>query len=146
VDWASKKGWYLPLTTTEPFVGERIIYPAQTTRGRILFTTAAVNSADPCESTGTGRVFQLDAAKGGMLNYSILDTNGDGRIDSADSRVAGIAIGTGIPNLVAVVAGLAGADDNMYIIDSSGNFIRLPTKGDGSGNNVYQRIMWRQIQ
>lgn len=146
VDWASRKGWYLPLSTTEPFVGERIIYPAQTTRGRILFTTAAVNSTDPCESTGTGRVFQLDAAKGGMLNYSILDTNGDGRIDSADSRVAGIAIGTGIPNLVAVVAGLAGADDNMYIIDSSGNFIRLPTKGDGSGTNVYQRIMWRQIQ
>ncbi|MCI8209113.1 pilus assembly protein [Pseudomonas sp. S25] len=146
VDWASKRGWYLLLNTTEPFVGERVIYPAQTTRGRILFTTAAVNSADPCESTGTGRVFQLDAAKGGMLNYSILDTNGDGKIDSADSRVAGIAIGTGIPNLVAVVAGLAGADDNMYIIDSSGNFIRLPTKGDGSGNNVYQRIMWRQIQ
>ncbi|WP_122662921.1 pilus assembly protein [Pseudomonas viridiflava] len=146
VDWASKRGWYLLLNTTEPFVGERVIYPAQTTRGRILFTTAAVNSADPCESTGTGRVFQLDAAKGGMLNYAILDTNGDGKIDSADSRVAGIAIGTGIPNLVAVVAGLAGADDNMYIIDSSGNFIRLPTKGDGSGNNVYQRIMWRQIQ
>lgn len=146
VDWASKKGWYLPLTTTEPFVGERIIYPAQTTRGRILFSTAAVNSADPCESTGTGRPFQLDAAKGGMLNYAIYDTNGDGKIDSADARVSGIAIGTGIPNLVAVVAGLAGADDNMYIIDSSGNFIRLPTKGDGSGNNVYQRIMWRQIQ
>lgn len=146
VDWASKKGWYLPLSTAEPYIGERVIYPAQTTRGRILFTTAAVNSADPCESTGTGRVFQLDAAKGGMLNYSILDTNGDGKIDSADARVAGIAIGTGIPNLVAVVAGLAGADDNMYVIDSSGNFTRISVKGDGSGNNVYQRIMWRQIQ
>ncbi|MCQ3001379.1 PilC/PilY family type IV pilus protein [Pseudomonas syringae] len=146
VDWASKRGWYLLLNTTEPFVGERIIYPAQTNRGRILFTTAAVNSADPCESTGTGQPFQVDAAKGGMLNYAIYDTNGDGKIDSADARASGIAIGTGIPSIVAVVAGLAGADDNIYIIDSSGNLIRIPTKGDGSGNNVYRRIMWRQIQ
>lgn len=146
VDWASKRGWYLLLNTTEPFVGERIIYPVLTVRDRIEFTTAAVNSADPCESTGTGRSFQLDAAKGGMLNYAIYDTNGDGKIDSADARASGIAIGTGIPSVVAVVAGLAGADDNIYIIDSSGNLIRIPTKGDGSGNNVYQRIMWRQIQ
>ncbi|MCQ2995917.1 PilC/PilY family type IV pilus protein [Pseudomonas syringae] len=142
VDWASKKGWYLPLSTTEPFIGERIIYPAQTTRDRILFTTAAVNSADPCESTGTGRVFQLNAAKGGMLNYQVFDTNGDGKIDAADVRVAGIAIGTGIPNLVAIVAGLAGANDRMYVIDTSGNgnFFDLPP------GNIYQRIMWRQIQ
>lgn len=151
VDWASKKGWYLALTTTEPFVGERIIYPAQTTRGRILFTTAAVNSADPCESTGTGRLFILDAAKGGMLNYAVLDTNGDGRIDASDARVSGMSFGAGIPSLVGLVSG--SANDVAYVVSSGGSgsggsggppdSIDL---GNGSGGNVYQRIMWRQIQ
>jgi type IV pilus assembly protein PilY1 len=145
VDWGIKKGWYLPLNTAEPFVGERLIYQAQTTRGRIIFTTAAVNSNDPCESTGTGRLFELDAAKGGMLNYQVLDTNGDGRIDSGDIRVSGIAVGTGIPNLAAIVSGADGADDNKYLIDSSGGTAtRLQEKGNSG--NTYQRIMWRQIQ
>lgn len=144
VDWASKKGWYLALATAAPFVGERIIYPAQTTRGRILFTTAAVNSADPCESTGTGRLFILDAAKGGMLNYAVLDTNGDGRIDASDTRVSAIAFGTGIINLVAMFAGNSGDPDKILLTSSNGDL--LPGSMAGAVGNVYQRIMWRQIQ
>lgn len=160
VDWTTKKGWYLQLNTVEPFIGERVIYAAQTARGRVLFTTAAVNSADPCESTGTGRVFQLDAAKGGMLNYQVLDTNGDGKIDSSDIRASGISIGTGIPNLAAYVAGVAGANDTMYVLDSAGNWTKIravsrsgpvnesdPILDPGAGpSNTSKRIMWRQIQ
>lgn len=145
VDWAVRKGWYMTLSTTDPYVGERIIYPAQTSRGRIIFTTAAVNSSDPCESTGTGRLFELDAAKGGMLNYQVLDTNGDGRIDSGDLRIGGVGVGTGIPNLAAIVAGTSGRDDTKYVIDSSGGpAASLQEKGGVA--NIYQRIMWRQIQ
>jgi len=135
----------LPLATTDPFLGERIIYPAQTSRGRIIFTTAAVNSSDPCESTGTGRLFELDAATGSMLTYPVLDTNGDGDITSSDIKVGGISIGTGIPNLASIVNGTNGANDNKYLLDSSGG---TPTKllEKGGTANVYQRIMWRQIQ
>ena len=145
VDWGTKKGWYLPLATTDPYLGERIIYPAQTSRGRIIFTTAAVNSSDPCESTGTGRLFELDAATGSMLTYPVLDTNADGDITSSDIKVGGIAIGTGIPNLASVVNGTNGANDNKYLLDSSGG---TPTKLLEKGGVVsgYQRIMWRQIQ
>lgn len=145
VDWASKKGWYLPLATSSPYLGERIIYPAQTSRGRIIFTTAAVSSGDPCESTGTGRIFELDAAKGGMLTYQVLDTNGDNDVSNSDSIVSGLAFNTGIPNLAAIVAGISPGNDNKYIIDSSGGGVtKLLEKGGTS--NVYQRIMWRQIQ
>jgi type IV pilus assembly protein PilY1 len=149
VDWTTKKGWYLQLNTSEPFIGERVIYPAQTARGRVLFTTAAVNSADPCESTGTGRVFQLDAAKGGMLNYQVLDTNGDGKIDSSDIRASAMSIGTGIPNLAAYVAGVGDANDTMYVMDSSGSWTKITVVGGGSNQTpggVHKRIMWRQIQ
>ncbi|MBX8556092.1 pilus assembly protein [Pseudomonas cichorii] len=145
VDWATRKGWYMPLATAAPYLGERIIYPAQTSRGRIIFTTASVNSTDPCESTGTGRLFELDAATGSMLNYQVLDTNGDNDITASDTLVAGLGIGTGIPVVASIVAGTNGANDNKYLIDSSGGTpVKLLEKGGSA--NVFQRIMWRQIQ
>jgi type IV pilus assembly protein PilY1 len=145
VDWSSKKGWYLPLATASPYLGERIIYPAQTSRGRIIFTTASVNSSDPCESTGTGRLFELDAAKGGMLNYQVLDTNGDNDISIADTLVSGLAVNTGIPTLASIISGTSGANDNKYLLDSSGGSpLKILEKGGTA--NTYQRIMWRQIQ
>ncbi|EKN45592.1 MULTISPECIES: pilus assembly protein [Pseudomonas syringae group] len=157
VDWASKKGWFLPLSTIEPYIGERIIYPAQTSRGRILFTTAAVNSSDPCESTGTGRLFELDAATGSMLNYQVLDTNGDLDVNELDTRVSGRAVGSGIPILASVLAGTVslGTDSNgnpkvpedrKILIDSSGNKIVFPEDSSSGARNAFQRIMWRQIQ
>jgi len=75
----------------------------------------------------------------------VLDTNGDADITSSDIRVSGISIGTGIPNLASIVNGTNGANDNKYLLDSSGG---APTKllEKGGTANVYQRIMWRQIQ
>ncbi|ELP95566.1 pilus assembly protein [Pseudomonas syringae] len=144
VDWSVKKGWYMPLSAVTPYLGERIIYPAQTSRGRIIFSTASVNSADPCESTGTGRVFELNAATGSMLNYQVLDTNGDNTINSSDLLVAGLGY-TGIPVVSAIVAGTGDGNEVKIVNNSTGNTPdRLKEKG-GSGN-VYQRIMWRQIQ
>ncbi|MCF5353226.1 pilus assembly protein, partial [Pseudomonas syringae] len=144
VDWSVKKGWYMPLSAVTPYLGERIIYPAQTSRGRIIFSTASVNSADPCESTGTGRVFELNAATGSMLNYQVLDTSGDNAINSSDLLVAGLGY-TGIPVVSAIVAGTGDGNEVKIVNNSTGNTPdRLKEKG-GSGN-VYQRIMWRQIQ
>lgn len=142
VDWAAKKGWYMPLSTTDPYLGERIIFSPQVIRGRIAFTTAAVNSTDPCESTGTGRLFELNAATGGMLNYRFLDTNGDYKVNDADVLMSGIAFGAGIPGAVSTVSSDSGFDTTIV------------TTGDGSNSSLYgvvpsstfQRIMWRQIQ
>lgn len=144
VDWNSKKGWYLPLSTGAPFLGERVLYPAQTTRGRLVFTTAAVYSTDPCESTGTGRLFELDPEKGKMLSYPVLDTNGDNLVDSNDQITSGVLFGAGVPNLAAIVSGESGTPDTKYVPDSSGNVTLLTEKGGDSTS--FRRIMWRQIQ
>lgn len=143
VDWATKKGWYLPLADASPYLGERIIYPAQTSRERIIFSTASVNSSDPCESTGTGRVFELNAATGSMLNYQVIDTNGDNVVNGFDLSVAGLAFGSGIP-VVSVVMGTGLADTTMeykVITGSDGN--KPSVLGEEGGS---RRIMWRQIQ
>lgn len=145
VDWTNKNGWYLPLASSGTYLGERIIYPAQTSRGRIIFTTAAVNSVDPCQATGIGRLFELDAATGAMLPYAVLDTSGDGIVDDInDVKVSGLAFGSGLPNLASIVSGTGTAADTKFVIDSSAKITTLKEKGGTTG--LYQRIMWRQIQ
>lgn len=152
VDYTTKRGWYMPLSTASPYLGERIIFPAQTSRSRIIFTTAAVNSTDPCESTGVGRLFELEANTGSMLTYPVLDTNGDGSIDTNDGLIAGRAFGSGIPVLSAILTGSGGTaanpqggkNDLKCVNTSSGDPYCFPEAGGIA--SVYQRIMWRQIQ
>ncbi|GAB7528834.1 PilC/PilY family type IV pilus protein [Pseudomonas sp. 3A(2025)] len=145
VDWATRKGWYLPLATAAPYLGERIIYPALTSRGRAIFTTAAVNSNDPCESTGTGRLFELNAATGSMLTYPVLDTTGDGVVNSSDGIISGKAYGGGIPVVNSVLAAEDPTKNDVKIVtDSSGN-INAESEAGGA-TSTFQRIMWRQIQ
>lgn len=147
VDYTNQRGWYLPLSTVDPYIGERIIYAAQTSRARIIFTTAAVNSTDPCESTGVGRLFELDANTGSMLTYPVLDTNGDGVINGSDPLVAGRAFSGGIPSLASILTGSGKTENNndkKYVIDTGTNIADLDEAGGTAG--VYQRIMWRQIQ
>jgi type IV pilus assembly protein PilY1 len=145
VDWAAKKGWYMLLATDDPFLGERIIYPAQTSRSRVIFTTAAASSLDPCASagTGTGRLFELDAAKGGMLSYQVLDTNGDSKITTTDIKVSAIAFLSGIPSNPTILTGSGSAPDRKFVVDSMSNLTGLTEAGGGGGA---QRLMWRQIQ
>jgi type IV pilus assembly protein PilY1 len=65
--------------------GERVINQASLVLGRIVFTTASVDTTDPCASFGTGKLVELDAFSGKMLNYAVLDTNSDGVVDSNDT-------------------------------------------------------------
>jgi type IV pilus assembly protein PilY1 len=146
VDYTSKFGWYLPLTYGTTLVGERVITQAYYTLGRILFTTAGVDTADPCSSQGFGRLVVLDALSGGMLTTAVLDTNGDNLVSSTDAVSSGRIYSSGIPTLTAVVkiAGDAGSADlvSLAVGLSDGTIDSQIMKGGGAGG----RIMWRQIQ
>lgn len=136
--YPAEKGWYLPLVYNNALTGERVINQASLVLGRIVFTTASVDTTDPCSSFGTGKLVELDAFSGKMLNYAVLDTNGDGVVDSNDSISSGVIFTGGIPTLNAIANG--GTD--KYVTDSSSATTRLKEKGGGGG----RRIMWRQIQ
>lgn len=160
VDYTTKSGWYLPLSYNNTLVGERVIYQAGYTRGRILFTTAGVDTTDPCASQGFGRLVELSALTGNMLTYAVIDTNGDGVVDSSDAISAGMIFGAGIPTLNGVVEDAAGNPDTKVVNSSSGSVTTLKEKGprnpaddpnpppdDGDGtSSPNRRIMWRQIQ
>ena len=144
VDYTTKKGWYLPLTYNNTLVGERVIYQAAYTLGRILFTTAGVDTTDPCASQGFGRLVEIDALSGAMLTYPVLDTNGDGLVDTNDIRSSGLVFATGIPSLNSIVDVSATKTQRKIVNDSSANVTVLTEAGSPSSGSG--RIMWRQIQ
>ncbi|EJL01917.1 type IV pilus-associated protein, putative [Pseudomonas fluorescens Q2-87] len=140
VTYPSKKGWYLPLVYNNALTGERVINPANLVLGRVVFTTAAVDTTDPCASFGTGKLIEVDAFNGKMLNYAVLDTNGDGTLNSSDALSSGVVFTGGIPTLSAIVN--ANGATNMIVNDSGGGITDLLEKSVGGS----RRIMWRQIQ
>jgi type IV pilus assembly protein PilY1 len=139
VTYPAEKGWYLPLVYNNVLTGERVINQASLVAGRIVFTTASVDTTDPCASFGTGKLVELDAFSGKMLNYAVLDSNGDGLVDIKDSISSGVVFTGGIPTLNAIVNNAS----RKIMNDSSGGISSLVEK-PGSGGS--RRIMWRQIQ
>ncbi|MEN5313927.1 pilus assembly protein [Pseudomonas koreensis] len=136
--YPGEKGWYLPLVYNNVLTGERVINQASLVLGRILFTTASVDTTDPCASFGTGKLVELDAFSGKMLNYAVLETNADGVVDSNDTISSGVVFTGGIPTLNAIVNGAT----RKIVNDSSGTVTTLVEKSGGGS----RRIMWRQIQ
>ncbi|WP_445180877.1 pilus assembly protein [Pseudomonas sp. McL0111] len=136
--YPAEKGWYLPLVYNSVLTGERVINQASLVLGRIVFTTASVDTTDPCSSFGTGKLVELDAFSGKMLNYAVLDTNADGLVDSNDTISSGVVFTGGIPTLNSIVNGGTG----KVVTDTSGAVTTLVEKGGGGS----RRIMWRQIQ
>lgn len=145
VDWNTQRGWYLPLIYNGVAQGERVIFPAQTTEGRVVFVTAVIDAEDPCVSSGSGRLVELDLLTGGMLNYEVLDTNRDGRIDDSDSIIAGININEGLPGLPVIIdRGDDKPTQTKAVLLSTGQTLFLDERARASG--LSRRIMWRQLQ
>ena len=146
VNWASQRGWFMELIYGGVAEGERVIYPAQTTEGRVVFVTAKIDANDPCESSGSGRLVELDLLTGGMLNYEVLDTNGDGRINDDDQMVAGVNIGGGLPGLPVIIdKGEAKSTQTKVILLSTGQNVFIDERASESPG-ISRRIMWRQLQ
>ncbi|MBN3967136.1 pilus assembly protein [Pseudomonas gregormendelii] len=140
VTYPAEKGWYLPLVYNTALTGERVINQAVLSLGRIFFTTASVDTTDPCASFGTGKLVVLDAFSGKMLNYAVLDTNNDGVVNSSDTITSGVVFAGGIATLNGIVNG-----GTMAVVSKSdGNSESFPLGGGSGGGS--RRIMWRQIQ
>ncbi|MBD1551059.1 pilus assembly protein [Pseudomonas typographi] len=135
VDYTTKKGWYLPLTYDNTLVGERVIFKATYSSGRIIFTTAGVDTTDPCASQGYGRVVILQAFTGQMFSTS--------QIQATSTANSGIVLSNGYAGGVAVLTG--DSADVLESNTSSGTLLNTAlTSGGAGGTN--RRIMWRQIQ
>jgi type IV pilus assembly protein PilY1 len=88
---SARRGWYIDF----PKTGQRLVYPLDLLSGRFAAadTISPANvSLDPCSNTtgGTGYFYIVDALTGSGPTEPILDTNGDGNVDSLDLVVSGL--------------------------------------------------------
>lgn len=79
-------GWRLDLDSS---AGEMVINTPLLRRGRIIYSTLIPNP-NQCGAKEYGWLMALKAKTGGGHNSPIMDTNGDGVIDSHDSNAAGV--------------------------------------------------------
>ncbi|MEB0288819.1 hypothetical protein QN355_20015, partial [Cryobacterium sp. 10S3] len=102
-------GFYMPLTVGGVNAGERVIYAALLRFGRVYFTTAILDTTDPCASAGAGNVIELDATSGKMLTFPILGNT---------AVAAGLHFVTGIPVITSIVS--TSATNQRVIIQGVG--------------------------
>ena len=147
IDWGTHRGWRLLLrpenlsgvTSTENF-GERQISPPTLRKGRLYFTTFQPQS-DSCGSRGRSFLMQLDYRNGGMINVPGFDLNDDGKFDSADDVIAGMALKGGVLGEINLVNSklqlhALGAGWESGVIDA-------PIRPD---TELYGRQSWRQLE
>mgnify|MGYP000091353968 CR=1 FL=1 len=147
IDWGVHRGWRLLLrpeklsgvTNTQNF-GERQISPPTLRKGRLYFTTFQPQS-DSCGSIGRSFLMQLDYRNGGMKRVPVFDLNNDGKFDSVDGVVAGMALRGGVLGEINLVDSklqlhALGAGWESGVLDTA---IRPDTE-------LYGRQSWRQLE
>jgi type IV pilus assembly protein PilY1 len=140
IDWTTKFGWYLDLPTS----GERVAVDPILRDGRIVFTTLIPDSS-PCTAGGTGWLMELDFKTGGQLPSAPFDTNGDGKIDSSDTRNAGAQLSAISSSPVAQSGSGTESNplENKYLNQSTGNVARVLESASLFGN---RRTSWIEVR
>ncbi len=103
-------GWVEDL----PASGERMVGGPSLDSG-ILYYNTFVSSANPCDMGGYGYLMAVSYQNGGMLTTPLFDSNGDGKINSADTLLAGVQVNSVASSSIIDTAGVSGY---AYIISS----------------------------
>lgn len=85
----AQHGWYWDMTDR----GERLTGITQLIEGLLFFNTY-IPTEDPCGQGGSGWLMVLDYINGVTPSLTLLDTTGDGTVDSDDSPSSGIKLDT----------------------------------------------------
>lgn len=135
VDYASKRGWKL----TFPDNNERVVSAPQLRDGRVIFTSVVPSNAE-CSPGGTSWFNEIDWLYGGELASPQIDTDGNNKVDSADSLVASQQIdGVASP---AAIQEFGEGEGNM--LNGSKGVVEL-VRGAGNAKRA-RRLSWRQLK
>ena len=149
----AKRGWWIDFPNT----GQRLVYPLDLLVSRFVLadTISPANvSLDPCSNTtsGTGYVYLIDALNGGGPTEAVLDTNGDGNINTADMVVSGLESKADGRNVTLEVSRTAASTKLVNVSASSGSILleiscRLTNScpPPASGATRFKSREWRQL-
>jgi type IV pilus assembly protein PilY1 len=149
----SKFGWYidLKLATAANGKGERVLTQPLLYGGRIIFVSMFPAATDPCNSTGTSWLNELDALSGSQITedgHGVLDTNGNGVIDSGDAVIASVKV-EGMASEPSVIQNAAGQEFKVMGSTSSATPIRSIAESTPPGVGLpggAGRMSWTQLQ
>lgn len=139
VNYTTQNGWYVNL----PLSGERVVTNPILRNGRIIFTTLVPSTAT-CSYGGTSWLMEFNYLTGGQLSTQAFDTNGDGTINSSDTIVSGVQLGS-IASAPTVLQGLGTSSnplENKFINQSSGTVTTVLESGSTQSD---RRSAWREI-
>ena len=136
VDYTTKRGWTVPF----PGSSERAVSTPQLRDGRVI-SVSLIPSAVECTPGGDSWLNELDWLTGGQLAKPPLDTNGDSKVNSLDTIVAGAGVG-------GVIAGPGIQDIGPNLVSN------VYAKADGTAGELIgsadsrraRRLSWRQIK
>lgn len=147
VDWTRQYGWQLSL----PDIGEKVSRAARIKDSRVLFNSGFIvgDDSDPCVTQAGGWLMSLSLDSGGMLPVATMDSDGNGRVDSADQPAAGIRLDIGLPGELSALDLPASSDSEaqtdcnpeVYLMQGSAG----PTAVQGQAHCRFERILWRQL-
>lgn len=148
IDWGSKRGWLLDLTSPVAGAqGERVIFSPRILLNRLVVQTA-IPTSDPCLGGGSGWTLVLDIASGGRLSYVLFDMNKDGKFDDSDRVMV-----NGVPLDISGIGSTAGIPTGGYdLLDKSKYWLCRGTGVDdcipaaNTLNIIEGRQSWNQLQ
>jgi type IV pilus assembly protein PilY1 len=160
------RGWYMDFPTT----GERSVFRPLILSGRLIYTSLVPSNA-PCALGGTSFLMIVDPTTGGRVDAAVLDSSGDGMLNSTDKitsggttvYASGVQSTVGITPTPAIVLGGPSASttapgDAIYgtsgpLLAGSGLLIAYAI-GGGSGGRTTTilglaassgRVSWREV-
>lgn len=146
------KGWFVDFPTTAGTPSERIVTNPlvknfSTLEDRVLFVTT-IPTTDPCDRGGSSWLMELRAETGGAFSAPVLDTDGDGDIDSDDTIVAGAKLDQDL-GIVTSLTWVSGDGIAMkYFPGSKGTVGSMKNTDDPNplpGALTPTRVYWQQI-
>lgn len=152
VDYASQRGWYIDLTNNGTKEGERVVAMPVLSGSRIIFPTIIPSGGDRCVANGTSWLMEFNALDGKQLDEKVLDTNGDGKIDAGDAKVAGMRFDGMVsePSIIGDAAGAGSGAGELKVMGStsaSKSIITVKEKAaDSNPVGGAGRMSWQQIQ
>jgi type IV pilus assembly protein PilY1 len=150
-DMMGMRGWFIDFDLAgDP--GERIVSPSRVLkagkRGTVLQVPSIVPSNVPCDDGGHGWIYAIDPFTGAEPGFTLLDVNGDGKVDSQDTvengrMPAGISPeGLGMPQDIPEIDPCASS--TIQLGGTSGNIVSTAINIPGC-NGLKGRIFWREI-
>jgi type IV pilus assembly protein PilY1 len=137
VNFTTKAGWYADLISS----GQRFMTKPTGLQNRFV-ATLNTPPASACSAVPSSMLLELNYATGGALPYPILDSNGDGVINSADPYAAGLTIGPGYASSPTILnPSTRKGDIRKQITLSGGTGVSIKNK-----NSAGLSTSWWQVQ